>query len=492
MDALWVVVPLLALARLLAAPIGDVDIFWQLRLGDLMLDSHWPVTREPFAATHLGEALVPLSALAQIVLAGVRRLGGWPAVQIVDALAWTGGFLAVGLAARARGAMPLRLALALVLCQLMAMPFAGVRPQSFAVLGLGALILLLGRELPLRRTLLAGGAVLVLWQNLHPSVSLAAAYLGARAAAGWLRHRTGRRTAPPWAETLLLPLAGLAMVATPAGFAVFDMATLNARMSTAMGATEWLSVLDPQNRPFLPILLILNGGVLALLGVVRRELDLEALAGALVFLLMALIAGRFVLFWALALVPVLAGGRHDSGPIDRLALLLFAAGAGVIALTAAARPGPRFAPDLPIAAVDRLAARGLAGTVYASYPFGGVIADRGFPRLRVAFDGRYYRYGMAEWDLCRAAMAGQVPVSALVARYRPVAWVLSPGMDRPLIEALRAQPQAWREVPGDPAAVLFVPAGAGSGRAYTPAFTSQSWNSRTGRLSSARGRQTNQ
>jgi hypothetical protein len=351
-----------------------------------------------------------------------------------------------------------------VLCLLMAMPFAGVRPQSFAVLGLGALMLLLRPGVALRPALIGGALVLVLWQNLHPSVSLAAAYLGARTAAGWLRHRTGHRAAPPWAETLLLPLAGLALIATPAGFDVFGMATLNARMSTAMGATEWLSVFDPQNRPFLPILLVLNGGVFALLWAARRELDPEALAGALVFLVMALVAGRFVLFWALALVPVITGGGRSAAPLDRLALLIFAAGAALLGGAALARPAAVFAPDLPIAAVDRLAVRGAAGTVYASYPFGGLVADRGGGRFHVAFDGRYYRYTMAEWDLCRAAMAGRVDLSQLVRRYRPVAWLLSPAMDQSLIAALRARPQDWDEVKVDGVAVLFVPAGPASGR----------------------------
>ncbi|MFX8731566.1 hypothetical protein ABTM48_20415, partial [Acinetobacter baumannii] len=83
--------------------------------------------------------------------------------------------------------------------------------------------------------------MLVLWQNLHPSVSLAAAYLAPRAAVGWVRFRLGRRAAPPWSETLLLPLAGLALVATPAGPGVLEISAINARMSAAMGATEWLS-----------------------------------------------------------------------------------------------------------------------------------------------------------------------------------------------------------------------------------------------------------
>lgn len=457
--AWWIALPLLVLALLLARPIGDVDIFWQLRLGDIMLDTGRLVTREPFSATHFGEPLVPLSALAQVLLAAARRIGGWPLVRWLDALTWTGGFLAAGLAARARGAGSTRVALALALCLLMALPFSGVRPQSFAVLGFGLMILLLRQGWPLARVVAAGAVLLVLWQNLHPSVSVAIAWLGARAAIGWALRLARQQDRAPWAETLLLPLAGLALIATPAGLGVFAVSALNTRMSVAMGVTEWLPLLDPQNRPFLPALGTLNLFALAVLWLRRREIDWADLGAALVFLALGLVAGRFLLFWALALVPVLGGCGLPPRQEGMRAAGLFLAGALAAALASLGVPGPRLAPDLPAAAVGTLTRGGLAGTVYASYPLGGLVADSLYPRARVAFDGRYYRYTAAEWAQCRDAMAGRVGLDVLDRRYRPVAWLLSPELDRPLIAALRRRPAAWREVVAEPGGVLFVPAG---------------------------------
>ncbi|MFV4641054.1 hypothetical protein ACNJUF_21085, partial [Mycobacterium tuberculosis] len=95
--------------------------------------------------------------------------------------------------------------------------------------------------------------------------------------------------------------------ATPAGLGVFAVSALNTRMSVAMGVTEWLPLLDPQNRPFLPALGTLNLFALAVLWLRRREIDWADLGAALVFLALGLVAGRFLLFWALALVPVLGG-----------------------------------------------------------------------------------------------------------------------------------------------------------------------------------------
>src|SRR4051812_49659753 len=80
---------------LLLRPVYDVDIFWQLRLGELSLDHRGPVRTEPFAASHLGEPLTPLGWLGQMVYAVARQAGGWPAVRGLDAVVWVGGVWAV-------------------------------------------------------------------------------------------------------------------------------------------------------------------------------------------------------------------------------------------------------------------------------------------------------------------------------------------------------------------------------------------------------------
>ena len=465
--SLWVLIPVAVLGLLVVRPVGDVDIFWQLRFGELLLAQRSPVLPEPFAATHLGAPLVPLSALAQAGLAALRMVGGWGAVRLVDAAVWTGGFVAAGLAARRSGAGAIGIAIALTLCFALALPFAGIRPQSFAVLGLGLLILLLRQDWALPRSLVAGAVLLVVWQNLHPSVSIAAAYLAARAGTGWYGQWRGWRTNAPWRETALAAIAALAIVATPAGLAVLAVSLRNAQMSVAMGATEWLPLFDSANQPFLPLLLMLNGCVAVVAWLRRRDMDPEEAAGALVFALLALTAGRFVLFWAVALVPVLAGRSARTGARQNEAsvrtgwpLALVLAGALV---NAAASPAVTFAPDLPLTALTRLAAAGPAApsrgtTIYASYPFGGAVVDAG-QGWHVAFDGRYYRYDPEEWALCRAVMAGQIGPEELTRRYRPAAWVLSPGLDAPLIRALRDRPRHWRELYRDSAASVFVPAG---------------------------------
>src|ERR1700760_5200201 len=61
MQVLLALVPAALLLVLLRRPVWDPDIFWQLKLGELILGSGGPLASEPFAALHIGE---PLPAVA--------------------------------------------------------------------------------------------------------------------------------------------------------------------------------------------------------------------------------------------------------------------------------------------------------------------------------------------------------------------------------------------------------------------------------------------
>src|SRR3546814_5999997 len=57
---LLALVPAAMLLSLLLRRVWDVDIFWQLKLGELILARHGPVRTEPFSALHLGEPLTTI------------------------------------------------------------------------------------------------------------------------------------------------------------------------------------------------------------------------------------------------------------------------------------------------------------------------------------------------------------------------------------------------------------------------------------------------
>ena len=457
--AVAALVPALLLALLLLRPVFDTDIFWQLKLGELILAARHPIATEPFAATHLGEPLPAVAWLGQAIMAAVRLAWGWTGLRVFDALLWLGGFVAAGEAARRRGADPLAIAMALALGFALALPAASIRPQSFAGLGLGLLLLLLHTPGSLTRTSTIGAILLVAWQNLHPSVSLATVILAATAAAGWIGVRLRWWSFDARAPALLAAIAAAALFATPDGFSIIAISGHNAAASVANGASEWFPVWVPVNRGFLPG--FAGVAVIAIVLIWRGRARIAPLdfMPALILLVLSAGAVRFVFFLGIALIPPLAlalmPGEERTRFSPRKGLATFAALAIAVALSVAARP-TQFAESIPRLCLAALKATGVRGTIYVNSAWGGPAIDIGFPAWRVAYDGRYYRYSSAEWARYHAASAGEVRLDWLDRTYRPAAFLLDPARDGSLIALLRASPATWRELRATPGCSAFV------------------------------------
>jgi hypothetical protein len=127
----------------------------------------------------------------------------------------------------------------------------------------------------------------------------------------------------------------------------------------------------------------------------------------------------------------------------------------VIAVVTPLREPAHFSDHLALPAIHRLRDENLTGTVFTHVPWGGPAIDIGYPRWRVAYDGRFYRYTPEEWRFYRGISEGKVPLADVERRYHPVAFVLDPGWNPSLIAELRAAP-AWREPFSDGIAVVFV------------------------------------
>lgn len=441
------------LTILLLNPIWDFDIFWQLKLGEMALARGWPIAHEPFAVSHLGEPLPALAWLGQIVMAKMRMLAGWTGLRIFDAICWLGGFLLVAFACRRRGGSALGIVVALGVAFLVAFPTASIRPQTFAVLGFG--IVLAVRRLELRpwRMTWCLAPLLLLWPNLHPSVSIAAIALGTYAAVDWARFVLGKGS-PPWETSALTLIAAAAVLATPDGWAALKLSGDNANASVAMGVSEWLPLWDPINRGSMLPLAVLCLIVAGLLILNRRRIELSELALAIVLLAMTVLINRFVLFWAIALIPVivraltpLPARRRTFGL--RTPMLLCA----VAVMTPMQHP-TKFSPNIPLAAIDRLHREGFSGVIFAPAPWGGPLIDIGYPRWRVAYDGRFYRFSPEEWQLYRNIARGEVPLAEIERRYGPAAFVLDPRSNASLIAELRTS-LGWRQIWSDRSAAVF-------------------------------------
>lgn len=455
---LFALVPAAMLLTLLLRRVWDVDIFWQLKLGELILARHGSVPREPFAALHLGEPLPAVAWAGQALMAGVRLLGGWGLLRVFDAIMWLGGFWAIGWACRHRGAPAAAVALALVLAFCAALPTASIRPQSFACLCFGLLLALQRLQLRTGITVLLGAPLLVIWQNLHPSVSIGALAMGVVALVEWLAWLRDRARPKPIAASVLTIAGLVAIFATPDGLGILDVSARNAEASIAIGASEWLPLWVPANHlNALPIAVVV---LIALRFLLRRHerVDASELAVALVLLVLTVSAYRFVLFWAVAVVPVIAraaGGaqeRHKALAPYWIALAAVAAVAVVVPLLVPTR----FVETLPLAAIERLKREGVRGTVYGDFPFGGPIIDAGYPDWRVAYDGRYYRYAREEWRYNGGIENGLVPLVDIVRKWQPAAFVLDARHNAPIARELAAS-RKWRRIWSRDGIVVYVP-----------------------------------
>lgn len=444
------------LCVLLLRSVWDVDIFWQLRLGELILDAKRPIATEPFSATHWGEPLAALAWLGQAVFALVRRIGGWTGLRLFDALCWCGGFWLVAAAARRAGASAGSLAIALSLAFVAALPAASIRPQSFGALSFGALLALLKLRLPTWQTVALAVPLLVLWQNLHPSVSIGAVALGAHAAGGWAAWLRDRSAPPPWAATILAPLALAAIFATPDGAKVLAVSARNAQASMAVGASEWLPLWTAGNHlNALPIVVVTLVAWRAARRASERR-DWSDLAVMLVLLVMTVTAYRFVLFWAMATIPVIATPSGTRGADAAMRAVAVIALALVATLTPLVRP-TFFSDNLPLAAVARLRATNVRGTIFTEPEFAGVLIDAGHPRWRVSLDGRYYRYTDEEWGRYGEILAGTFRLRQIERLYRPAAFVLRPSHTTALCNELDRPGSGWRRIWIDDGAAVWVP-----------------------------------
>ncbi|OAI41716.1 hypothetical protein AYO40_02385 [Planctomycetaceae bacterium SCGC AG-212-D15] len=461
-------------------PISDVDLFWQLKLGQMMLHEGGLVKGDPFTFTHAGEPFAPLCWLAQVVYAVVFQFGEWRALQILDNLLFVGAFGVAALSVRPSDARSAALAGALALGFVIALPHNSLRPQTFALFAFALLLALRVGPLPTWGKIVAGAILLVLWQNLHPSVVVGGVALAAVTAGDaweWWRGRreldaqarepkasAPARASGSWTTNLcLLVLVGLAQFATPVGFKILAVSQRNRELSLRppQPAREWLPCWDPfVARDALPAMALAGGLSVILLLRCRSRVRPADLALALVMGALAAWSFRFALFMAVALVPVWARWMQEALPPDlfpepaptppdaRPPLRVLVQAAVLVVVLAAVLPvllrSRTFTDDVPGLALGALEPKVPAGRIYNFQPYGGPLSFAN-DDWRVLMDGRIYVYSNTEWDDYYAAASGATSVDRLVERYSPDAFFLHPIVQKGLIDRLLVHPQ-WQMI----------------------------------------------
>jgi hypothetical protein len=452
--------------------VQDSDIFWQVKLGQIMLEEGRIPLGDRFTYTHAGEPAPPIYWLAQVLLALVFNLGGWHLARAVHQLALVGSLLVAAATCRRERTSPLSVLVAMTIAYIVMLPNADFRLQSFGLLGFALLLAVARGRSTFWCKFLAATVILVIWQNMHPSVVMGAVAMGALTAADFLdrQHEHGS----PWEPVALAGVAFLSQFATPVGARILDVCRDNLRISRdVLGSSEWLPPWDP-TVDFDPLRLYWFTLLWSLIAIVWfwRHVSYRNRALFLAMTFVSLCASRFIILWAVALVPLWAElvegmvprgmfawarGRQDLASRGIRPLMMLMTALAIVITLHPARFGPIFRPEISDNGVLALrAALPAAARIYNEYRWAGRLILNGSPGWRVAVDGRLYFFrDPAEWQAIKDVRAGLISLDELEQRHHPDAFFLYPAEDRVLIERLLQCPR-WRVCYSGPTCVAFV------------------------------------
>jgi hypothetical protein len=372
---------------------------WYTLLGGRLVSESWLPHADGLTLLTHGREWVDEQWLAQLVLYGLWRAGGWPLALIVQLAAFLGSFVLASVSALRLGASARSTAVVGAVSLLVALGETGFRAETLG-LPLFALVLLLLLDDDARPSLRVYLTLplLVLWANVHGSVLLGAALVALRGltlaidagrrpgSAAWTRAAT--LIVAPWLCTIASPYA----LALPGYYA-----RLLHNPALSRFVTEWQPA-SVRNEPVFFVLLV--GG--ALLVARARRTSLFAALALLVTAVAGLTAIRHVMWFALTAAAVLPVTLDElwpprPGPRRRRLNLAVAAGAVaalVVAVAAyAAHDSTWFERGYPASAGEAVSAAAGAdpsAKVFANERFADWLLFRQ-PALRgrVAYDVRF-------------------------------------------------------------------------------------------------------
>jgi len=447
-------------------PMDETDLFYNLRLGEIILGTHRVPRTNLLSFTNPDFPDPNLAWLFQIVLALAYRAGGVPGTVLLKTTFVVATFALLFRVALRRGAAPVPAALALALAAWAAEPRFVERPHLVTFLGLGTLLLALDRaEAGRPRWLFALLPLGLVWANGNSCFFLAPALLSLYALGCLADRRGGHGRRAALVAVALLPLT----LATPAGAGVIGYVANHFRMPALRPLQEYRTAEWPTDGPF--VLLTLATGAAAALALARPP-PARAFRHVLPLLALGALGARrirFVAEFALLAGPFLAA--EVSSALEWLARrprlvaqpglsrALGRAGGGaalatLLGLTLAPRLGAaragRDVVDLgierglvPTAAIAWMGGAGLRDRLYNDLEVGSYLAWEGWPRHRVFQDPRINGYPEAwhavlrrddlsrdEWEGfladygVQAALISFPDVNPRAALFDPARWAL--------------------------------------------------------------------
>jgi hypothetical protein len=422
------------------------DTWWQLRSGQLILQTGRIWTVDPFSSTVRGGYWPNHEWLAEVLFYVGYTLGGLPLLLLACAalitLSWCGIYVLCDGAPRFR-------AIALLLGATSHEILWGVRPHIFSLALLVVALLLL----PGRRRHWLYPPLLLLWANLHAGVVLGGVVIAVACVVALVADRAS------WRHWLLVGVASaLATLVNPLGFDLWLYVMRSFGDTTRTYLQEWQPPrLDwPLSYPFFILVIAWVAALIRGHRLWRGHHDWTLLLLSLLFVLLGFRSIRHTAFFAVVALPLITRPFHATGPADRrsaalgglhLALLLaLAAGGGLVVQ----RTWAQTIAHPPLAPGAVTAVRGCDGRLYNTYDSGGPLIWL-VPERPVFVDNRQDPYSA---DLLfRAVIAEQRGEYRELFQSYGIGCALVP-VEQPIYPALRQDP-AWQEIYHDDAVAVL-------------------------------------
>ncbi|MFL5308482.1 MAG: hypothetical protein ACJ8F1_24940 [Polyangia bacterium] len=469
----WLLAALLVfVAGRCLVPMDETDLFFNLRLGEIILARHAVPRTNLLSFTYPEYRDVNLAWLFQIILVLAYRAGGIAGTVVLKTAFVLATWTLLFRVALRRGAHPVAAAAALALAAWAAEPRFVERPHLVTFVGLGVLLLALARaEAGRPRLLWAMIPLALIWANGNSCFFLAPCVLALYAAGARLDGCASEARRAGWVALALVPF----IFATPSGAHALGYIANHWRMPWLRPLQEYRTATWPVDGPFV----FVAAGVAVALALPGRAFR-HALAAIALGLLGAR-RTRFVAEFAILSGPIVAlvvtdVARRAAARVSVLSPRLPAVlvGAWLVGFTvapriAAARRGERpldlgmQAGLVPLDAITFIDDNGLGDGLYNDLEVGSYLAWHAQGRRRVFQDPRINGYppafhavlkrddlSRAEWQ---AFVAGFGVTTALVtypdlnpraALFAPAGWALIYRDAEALVFAARLP--RWRDL----------------------------------------------
>jgi hypothetical protein len=450
----------------------DTDMYWHLRTGQYILQTHAIPAADPFSWTALGTPWVNVHWLSQIFLYCTYALGGLPGLALLVAALVVLAFVFVW---KQMEGGPFLRAFIVVLAAATAGAVWTPRSQmaTFVFTALIGYLVYLYKWKQVDRLWLIP-IVFVLWVNLHGGYVSGFMLLGAVLAGevvNHLMHFDGAEVLSwkRWRKLLIITLiSGAVLIVNPYTIGALQLPLKTVNIGVLQDfIEEWAAPNFHElfQQPMLWMLLL----TLVIVGWSGRRLDASDAALLVIFAYISFLARRNIGLFALICAPILSrhaaaliaksrwGPRRLSrgNPALNWLLLILIGVAALLKVILPVTPTMQQQAEgkiLPVGAVDWIAQHQPSGRMFNSYNWGGYVLWRLWPQHPVYADGRTDVYDNAFLREYLSIVTGNEDAPKIFDE-RGIGFVIIEP-ESPLIRQL-AQSGQWREAYRDDRAVVL-------------------------------------